>query len=93
MSGDGEKGKEADLPVGYLEKTGFCDVRNYKVGEKKKWLRLGDRALAVMEGPHHSSSPFCHTLLPSSQGLPSGADRGCAGERWLLCHPSPPLLP
>lgn len=67
----------------------FCKV---EVEEKKKWLRRADRAMAVMERPHHSFSPSCHALLPSSQGLPSGAEQACVAERWVLCHSSSLLV-
>lgn len=66
------------------------DFRKLKLSIKKQ-LRRADRGLAVMERPYRFSSPFCHTLLPSSQGLLSQAERCCVGERWVLCHSSPSL--
>lgn len=96
MSADGEKEKGVELLAGYKQFSGgerdFTKVEDE--GEEGGIECLGhtDRALAVMERPHHSSSLSCHALLPSLQGLPSGAEQGCVGERWLLCHSSPPLV-
>lgn len=97
MSADGDREKSVLAASSFFffsfpSGVGGWKSRKVKARREKKWLRRADRALAVMERPHHSSSPSCHALLPSQQGLPSGAERGCVGERWLLCHSSPPLV-
>ena len=54
------------------------DVHKVEVGRIKK--KKADRALVVMERPHHIFTPSRHAFLPSSQGLTSGAEQSCVGE-------------